>query len=59
MKTNIYMDDDSQQKDPDIGEKLESLIDKVTRALSGSASKFYQREFDFFGRVTDISGQIR
>ncbi|XP_062522021.1 phosphatidylinositol 4-kinase alpha-like [Corticium candelabrum] len=59
MKTNIYVDDDSQVKDPDIGEKLENLIERITSNLSGAALAFYKREFSFFNKVTAISGQIR
>ena len=59
MKTNIFTDEDSKCKDPDIGDKLESLIEMITTPLSGSALKFYQREFEFFNRVTNISGDIR
>ena len=59
MKTNIFTDEDSKCKDPDIGDKLELLIEMITTPLSGSALKFYQREFEFFNRVTNISGEIR
>ena len=59
MKTNIFTAEDSKCKDPDIGDKLESLIEMITSSLSGSALKFYQREFEFFNRVTNISGEIR
>lgn len=59
MKSNVYVDEDSQQKDPSIGEKLENLIERMTKELSGPAMSFYEREFDFFDRVTQISGQIR
>ena len=59
MKTNIFTDEDSKCKDPAIGDKLESLIEMITSPLSGSALKFYQREFEFFNRVTNISGEIR
>jgi len=59
MKTNIFTDEDSKNKDADIGDKLEEMIDMITSSLSGGALKFYQREFDFFNRVTNISGEIR
>lgn len=32
---------------------------RIKRGLSGGALKFYQREFDFFKKVTGISGVIR
>lgn len=32
---------------------------QILNALSGSAKKFYEREFDFFGRITAISGEIK
>ena len=59
MKTNIFTDEDSKNKDPQIGDKLEKLIEMITSSLSGPALKFYEREFDFFNRVTNISGEIR
>jgi len=59
MKTNIFTDEDSKNKDPDIGEKLENMIEQITKSLSGPALKFFEREFDFFNRVTNISGEIR
>ncbi|XP_065840787.1 phosphatidylinositol 4-kinase alpha-like [Oscarella lobularis] len=59
MKTNVYLDVEETAKDPDIGEKLEQIIKRMTRHLSGSALSFYEREFRFFEKVTSISGQIR
>ena len=59
MKSNIYLDEDCLQKDPNIGNKLEDLIERMSKELSGPAMSFYQREFDFFDKVTQISGKIR
>lgn len=42
-----------------IGEKLEEMEKKIKQQLSGTALKFYEREFDFFTKITDISGIIR
>lgn len=38
---------------------LDTLVNAIISALSGPAKQFYEREFDFFDKITDISGQIR
>lgn len=38
---------------------LDSLTNAIVNCLSGPAKKFYEREFDFFSQITDISGKIR
>ncbi|XP_056639976.1 phosphatidylinositol 4-kinase alpha [Diorhabda sublineata] len=59
MKTNMFVDEDMQQKDPAIYEILESLVNSIVSELSGPAKLFYEREFDFFDKITNISGEIR
>ena len=59
MKTNIYTDDEGKNKDIGIAERLEHLIDQITKSLSGTALDFYQREFQFFEKVTGISGELK
>lgn len=77
MKTNMFIDEDMQQKDRKlliylltfycnfflflaiIFENLESLVNSIVSDLSGPAKQFYEREFDFFGKITSISGEIR
>ncbi|XP_046360282.2 phosphatidylinositol 4-kinase alpha-like isoform X1 [Haliotis rufescens] len=59
MKTNMFMDEDSTIKDEEIGDKLEALMTEITKSLAGPALQFYEREFDFFGKITAISGDIR
>ncbi|RWS26434.1 phosphatidylinositol 4 kinase-like protein, partial [Leptotrombidium deliense] len=59
MKTNMYRDEDSQEQDVDLYEPLEHIINCIINTLSGPAKEFYEREFDFFGKVTAISGEIR
>ncbi|XP_013774772.1 phosphatidylinositol 4-kinase alpha-like [Limulus polyphemus] len=58
MKTNMFVDEDCQEQD-EIYEPLEHLITSITSSLSGSAKQFYEREFDFFNKITSISGEIR
>jgi len=59
MKTNVFTDEETLHKDLEIGDHLENLIDRITNSLSGTALDFYKREFDFFEKVTSISGTIR
>ena len=59
MKVNMYKDEEGEHLDDVIGEKLEEIIETIKKSLSGAALKFYDREFDFFGKVTAISGSIK
>ena len=58
MKANAYKDEESQTPDP-----VKPVLDRVMGALIGSFSRqdkdFYEREFDFFGKVTGISGTLK
>lgn len=38
---------------------LEALSRNIISSFSGPAERFYLREFDFFGKITAVSGEIR
>ena len=59
MEANTYVDEEMSQRDPDIGDLLEQLAGDIKAGMTGTALKFYEREFTFFRRVTNISGIIR
>ena len=58
MKANAYKDEDSQEPDA-----LKPTLDRVMGAMVSSFSAedqdFYHREFDFFGKITGISGTLK
>ncbi|XP_055625261.1 phosphatidylinositol 4-kinase alpha isoform X4 [Toxorhynchites rutilus septentrionalis] len=59
MQTNMYIDEEMNHKDPILYDALESLSQNIISSLSGPAKRFYEREFDFFGKITAVSGEIR
>ncbi|KAH8025413.1 hypothetical protein HPB51_007725 [Rhipicephalus microplus] len=59
MKTNMYLDEEGTQQDPDLYEHFDHIMRHIVSCLSGSAKQFYEREFDFFQKITAISGEIR
>lgn len=42
-----------------IGEQLENIIELIKKSMTGPALCFYEREFDFFHQITDISRIIK
>jgi len=58
MKANAYKDEDSTIPDP-VKPTLDHVMAKLIESFSDADKNFYEREFDFFGEVTSISGKLR
>ncbi|KIX00291.1 uncharacterized protein Z518_10430 [Rhinocladiella mackenziei CBS 650.93] len=58
MKANAYKDEDSQEPDP-VKPTLDKVMDSLISSFSDEDKEFYEREFAFFGEVTDISGKLK
>lgn len=59
MRTNMFRDENGQEPDPDMYERLNEFMNSITNSLSGTSKQFFEREFDFVKRITSISGEIR
>lgn len=55
----MFKDEDGQVRDPDIGSQLEGIIEEINKSFSGPALSFSAREFDFFDKITNVSGTIK
>ncbi len=58
MKANAYKDEDSQIPDP-VKPTLDKVMNSLLASFSGEDMAFFEREFEFFGEVTDISGKLK
>nr|CAD7444999.1 unnamed protein product [Timema bartmani] len=58
MRTNMFLDEDMSFKD-ELHDVLEHLIDSIVSSLTGAAKSFYLTEFEFFGKMTDISSHLK
>ncbi|KAJ1361925.1 hypothetical protein KIN20_021310 [Parelaphostrongylus tenuis] len=59
METNMYMDEDSKNKDPVLFDALSEIVRKTINQLEGAARRFHEAEFSLFHRLTAISGTIK
>lgn len=59
MKANMALDDSGDKIDSNFAPILEDIIAKITQDLSGDALAFYEKEFGFFQKVTNISATLK
>ncbi|XP_043226058.1 phosphatidylinositol 4-kinase alpha-like isoform X2 [Amphibalanus amphitrite] len=59
IETNKFRDEEGLVKDADLYEPLENIRNAIVSALSGPAKAFYEREFSFFEKITNVSAQIK
>lgn len=58
MLANSYKDEDSTEPDS-MKPVLDRIQGKITQGFSEDDLSFYQKEFEFFNEVTDISGKLK
>ncbi|KAG9244575.1 phosphatidylinositol 4-kinase-like protein [Calycina marina] len=58
MKANAYKDEDSQIPD-DIKPTLDVVMDRIVTKFSAVDKAFFEKEFRFFDKVTNISGLLK
>ena len=59
MQTNRFSDEEGKIKDPDIGDKIDRLLEKIKSNFSDSDTAFYDRQFKFSNDLTEISHLIK
>jgi len=59
MEANMYTDEEGEEKDPVMYDKLLPVRKNIEELFSPAAKNFYEREFVFFKDITDISGIIK
>ncbi|RPB23833.1 hypothetical protein L211DRAFT_808851 [Terfezia boudieri ATCC MYA-4762] len=58
MKANAYKDEEALVPD-EVKPKLDVAMERLISSFSPMDKSFYEREFNFFGEVTSISGKLR
>ena len=58
IKANAFKDEDAQIPDP-VKPTLDKVMESLITSFSGTDKLFYEREFDFFNKITGISGTLR
>ena len=59
MQTNRFRDEDGNEKDEALFDLIDNLEKLIIGVQSGNAKQFYEREFGFFEKITNISATIK
>jgi len=58
IRANSYKDDDATIEDP-LKPTLDIVTERLINSFTGADKLFFEREFSFFGEVTDVSGKLK
>ncbi|KAI9222543.1 kinase-like domain-containing protein [Blastocladiella britannica] len=58
MKANMFRDEAGNEPDS-LQPKFDEITNKIIQSFSPEDELFYEREFDFFNKVTSISGKLK
>ena len=58
MKANLFKDEKMDVPNPS-GSYFKAVTEKLVAQMDSSGKKFYEREFSFFEKVTNISGSLK
>ena len=59
MRANLATDDAGEKPDPLLAPILNDCIEKIKSEFSTEDREFYEREFGFFEKITNISGLLK
>ncbi|KTW27107.1 hypothetical protein T552_02598 [Pneumocystis carinii B80] len=58
IKANSYKDENASEPDS-IKPVLDRVVERIILCFTGEKKEFYEREFNFFNKITSISGKLK
>ncbi|KAL3103006.1 hypothetical protein niasHT_026454 [Heterodera trifolii] len=59
IRANMYTDEEAKIEDPVLYKPLKEILDKITGQFENTTRIFYESEFNFVDKITNISGAIK
>uniref|UniRef100_A0A183CM36 1-phosphatidylinositol 4-kinase n=1 Tax=Globodera pallida TaxID=36090 RepID=A0A183CM36_GLOPA len=59
MRANMYTDEEAKIEDSVLYRPLKEIVDKITGQFENATRNFYECEFNFVDKITNISGAIK